>query len=420
MLINEEDMFENWRRSVQTLQIHLSKDALRPQWRSRAPFLFFAIKSALAAGVSWQIAALLLGNEGAALAPVSAIIIVQVTGWQTVRKGIERILGILIGVSLSVLVIHFVGVSIWTILLLIFGAQIVGMFVQKRGQYLATQIPISALLGLVVGTNQIGYPMLRLLGAVIGGLVGTLISLVLSSPIYITRAREAIAELTSQIATATPSLADAVAGQLGEVDSRATYTRMQALEQKVHATEQALSLGFDSARFNPWALRARSQLVDYSEVLLALNKITRQMRRLAYTVNEPFIPWRTVVHEQDWAQKQAQLLRTIGEILELTADYMLTSLTGRDVQENDDVRDANGGKKESIMATLDIAQQQLYASEELLLLPGSVDDLPVENGGHNRFSEGYRLSLRGAILTDLRRIMNELREVLTLLSPQRA
>ena len=123
---------------------HFPLDKLRHLWSSKSPFLLFAIKSALAAGFSWGVAYSLIGREAASLAVVSALIVVQVTSWQTVRKSIERILGVIIGVSLAILVTHFAGLNTWTITLMIFSAQIVSMFLQNRGQYLATQIPISA------------------------------------------------------------------------------------------------------------------------------------------------------------------------------------------------------------------------------------------------------------------------------------
>ena len=97
----------------------------------------------------------MIGREAASLAVVSALIVVQVTSWQTVRKSIERILGVIIGVSLAILVTHFAGLNTWTITLMIFIAQIVSMFLQNRGQYLATQIPISAALALLLDVHFI-------------------------------------------------------------------------------------------------------------------------------------------------------------------------------------------------------------------------------------------------------------------------
>src|SRR5581483_8833510 len=118
---------------------------------------------------------------------------------------------------------------------------------------------------------------------------------------YITRARESIAELTSQIAEATTKLADTITGGMNGNGNHAIYERMQELEQQVDATEQALSLGFDSLRLNPWARSVRSQIADYPEVLTAINRIVRQLRRIAYTVNDVPVPWRVIVHEQEWA-----------------------------------------------------------------------------------------------------------------------
>lgn len=404
-------MFENWRHGVQTLSSYVSGEKARLQWKANAPFLIFALKSALAVAFSWEIATLLLGKEAASLAPVSAVIIVQVTSWQTVRKSIERILGILIGIILAILVIHLLGISFWTVLLLIFSSQIVGMFVQKRGPYLATQIPISAVLVLIASTSEIDYPLLRLLGALIGGVIGTLISLLLSPPVYIGRVRESVADLASQISTAMVSLADAVAGSKDENGNRAIYEHMQALEQQVQAAQQTLSLGFDSLRLNPWAHGVRSQLAEYPDMLTAVNRIVRQLRRISYTITDSLVPWHSMVDGQEWAQFDAHLLRTASDTLSWIAHHLATLSTTTNAQESD----AINKQKEQIRATLDDAYEQLIAHEDALLLhTGKTRELaPMQ--GENTPGKGYRLSLRSTLLTDLRRILQEINEVLDLL-----
>src|SRR5258708_19918562 len=65
---------------------------LRGVWSSRSPLLLFAIKSALAAGLSWEIVVSLLGEGAAALAVVSAVIVVQATTCQTPPKRLHPIL----------------------------------------------------------------------------------------------------------------------------------------------------------------------------------------------------------------------------------------------------------------------------------------------------------------------------------------
>ncbi|GCF11325.1 FUSC family protein [Dictyobacter arantiisoli] len=391
------------------------KYKMQKMWRTRLPFILFALKGALASGLSWEIAFRLLGKEAAALAPVSAIIIVQITSWQTTRKSIERILGVLIGASLSILVTHFVGINFWTIVFLIVLANSIGLVVQKRGQYLATQIPISALLAIIMGTNVLGYPMLRLLGAVIGGGMGVLVSVLLSPPVYVNRARESVAELSSEIARALPGLADAVAGRLNEQESKDVYTGIRAIEQNVRATESALSLGFDDTRFNPWGKRALRTLTDYPEMLLSLNRIVRQLRRIAFTINEPTPSWQAVSQKQHWIQEYSQLILNIGTILALTADHMLTLSNSQMAGKNKDIP-INIQRAEDMLKLLEVTQRQLQESEAKMIRFSETNKMQaVYNDESENIREGYRLSIQGSIYTDLRRILNELYDVLTAL-----
>ena len=384
-----------------------SLSRVRSVWSSRSPLLLFAIKSALAAGLSWEIASSLLGDEAAALAVVSAVIVVQVTSWQTARKGIERVIGVIIGVILAVLVAHLLGLHFWTITLTIFLAQIIGMFLQNRGQYLATQIPVSAALVLVLGATAGTYPLLRLLGALVGGLIGTVMSLFLSPPVYVFRARDAIADVTTELASAIPKLADALAGRLSEAENREIYSHTRQLEQRVRATEQAYSLGIDSTRLNPWARGARRLLVDYPDVLLALDRLTRQMRRIAYTINEPDLSWSEIARTQDWPLNYAWLLEEVGNILLSAADYIRSPATtqGTDLP-----------TQKSLSTRIEHAQQQLHAWQEQLAQDAKQIESSSENAASPPLNAGYQVAVRGAILTDLRRMLDEARDVVEMTS----
>jgi uncharacterized membrane protein YccC len=334
---------------------------------------------------------------------VSAIIVVQATGWQTVRKSVERILGVIIGGSLAVLVAHLLGLNVWTITFMIFFAQIIGMLLQNRGPYLATQIPVSAALILVVGASSGNYPLLRMLGAIIGGLIGTIISLLLSPPIYVFRARDAVAELTKEMAEAMPRLIAALIGRLSQEESREVYTSIRTLEQRVSATEQAYSLGIDSTRLSPWSRHARQLLVDYPDVLLALARLVRQMRRIAYVINEPEPPWSALVQKQEWALNYASLLEEMESVLSAVALYVRSST----MPQSSDLPD-----KEVINAHMEHAQQQLHACQEQLARDAAQIKTPAKDTVP--INAGYGLTIRGTILTDLRHMLDEVREVISL------
>jgi uncharacterized membrane protein YgaE (UPF0421/DUF939 family) len=324
--------------------------------------------------------------------------VVQVTSWQTARKGIERLIGVLIGAVLAFVVAHFLGLNLWTITLIILCAHVIGMFFQRRGPYIATQIPISAALALVLGATVAEYSLLRLLGALIGGAVGTAISLILSPPIYIFKAREAVAELMTQLAAVIPRLAAALAGDAAEDDSRETYTSIRKLEQRVRATEQAYALGVESARLNPWALRARQMLVDYPDVLLALDRLVRQMRRIAFTINEAEVSWPAIARQQAWALEYARLLGELGGELAAAADVLRAPATAS-------ANERPTGESASTSAEGAQEAQQLFRAWQVQLAQEtqSPDDSVV--------SSGRAITVRGAILTDLRRMYDEVRDI---------
>lgn len=365
----------------------------------------FAVKSTLAAGLAWQIVSTLFGVEAAALAVVSAVIVVQVTSWQTVRKSIERIIGVIIGVSLAVLVAHLLGLNFWTITLIIFFAQIIGMFLQNRGQYLATQIPISAALALVLGATG-SYPLLRVFGTLVGSLIGTGISLLFSPPIYVFRTQDAVAELTTRVADAIPKLAAALTVQLSAAESSAVYTSMRELEDYVHTTEQTYSLGMDSTRLNPWARHTRRLLVDYPDMLQALDRLVRQMRRIAYTINEPEPPWSELARDQDWAHDYARLLEEMASTLRSIVVYIHSSATPQSNHLPD---------KENLRTQVEHAQQQLHSwQEQLGQAAKQFEAQTATDASPPSISNGYRIAIRGAILTDLRRMLDEVHDIVAL------
>ncbi len=387
---------------------HLSLDRLHGAWTTRSPFLLFAIKSALAAGLSWEGASLLLGAEAASLAVVSALIVVQTTSWQTVRKGVERVLGVIIGVSLAVLVAHLAGLNIVTITLMIFCSQIIGMFLQNRGQYLANQIPISAALALLLGVSGGNYPLLRILGAVVGALVGTIVSLLLSPPIYVFRTRDALAELITQLAHSMPELANALVARQGETERREVYTHMRVLERQVHVTQLALSHALESTRLNPWTRSLQRLLIDYPDVLLTLDRLVRQMRRIAYTINEPEPSWSELVHKQEWASDYARLLGEIGSILSSAAAYLRLPATSPEGHLPD---------REALRSSIEHARHQLHIWQAQL-----AQDVQQQGASHTLNAEspiiaaGVRLAVRGAILTDLRRMLDEVHDVVEMIA----
>lgn len=377
---------------------------LRDAWSSRLPSVLFAIKSALAAGAAWGLVRIWLDDEAAALAMISSVIVVQVTSWQTVRKSIERVIGVLLGVSLAIMVAHYLGLSFLTITLLVLLAQLVAMFLQDRRQYLATQIPISAALSLVLGATvggsttglAVSYPLLRLGGALAGGLIGTVISLLLSPPVYVFRARDAIATLTAQVAEGVRELAGGVGGRLSQEDVNAIYTHIRRLERRVDSARQAYSLGVDSTRLNPWAVRSRVMLETYPHLLAALDRMVRQMRRIAYTIAEPELQWPEMVAYHQWPHDYADVLGNMGSVLDSASAAVRAPAKRRPSDQADLVTDMDRVARRIESCQAQLAQEPSSASSGSAIA---------------EIASGNRRAARGSVLTDLRRMLGGVRDV---------
>jgi uncharacterized membrane protein YgaE (UPF0421/DUF939 family) len=112
-----------------------------PGWRTA--------KTTLAAVLAYQVASLLLGDQvPPLLAPLTALLVAQLTIFETVKSGLERVGSVVAGVLLAVLISHFVGLSWWSLAVTVFASLVVGQ-VLHLGEHLL-EVPISAMLVLAV------------------------------------------------------------------------------------------------------------------------------------------------------------------------------------------------------------------------------------------------------------------------------
>ncbi|GHO46802.1 FUSC family protein [Ktedonospora formicarum] len=378
------------------------------KWRKAGLLGLAALQKTLAAAVSWQVAFLLAGTEAAALAAVSAVIVLQVTGWQTIQKSIERVLGVIIGISISIGIVHYLGLQVWTIFCVVFAASIIGICIQKQGAYMATQIPISALLGLVVGVGEESYPLLRLLGALIGGVIGIAFSILLSPPTYAHKAQKTLANLLQEVAQTLPTLADTVAGSVASSRQLAIYEHMHAVERKVRASERDLALGRENLRFNPWGRSLQGIVEGQPHMLEMLEKLTRQMERIAWTVSETGNSWEEMCTFYAWAKRYAELLRIMGEMLDFVGKRVQqVSLTTSGMNYKLEIHDEN-----RVLAQLEQAQKRL-TEEEAALLKDREETSVKQQAKPESTHPSYRVVVRSSLLLDLGRMLDDLEEMIT-------
>jgi hypothetical protein len=192
------------------------------------------------------------GTARPVLAPLTALLVLQASLFQTIRSGIRKVVSVTAGVLIAVLVSAFVGFSWWLLALLIAGALVLGMVLRLGDDIL--EVPISAML-----IFASAGPHAAATGRVVDTLVGTAAGLaggLLFAPVRMQPAREAVGELAGRLA----DLLDQMAADLGSpVDpARAGdwLDRARALRGEIERVDDRLREAQESVRLNPRGLRA--------------------------------------------------------------------------------------------------------------------------------------------------------------------
>ena len=143
-------------------------------WRSVAVPV---VQTALAAGLSWFVAVHLFGHRAPLFAPVAAIISIDLTLGQRLRRAIELIVGASVGVGVSALLISAIGTGPWQVAVVVALATSVAVLLNGRA-VINVQAALSAILvaTLYVPGDTSGID--RLFDGLIGAAIGLVIDAV--------------------------------------------------------------------------------------------------------------------------------------------------------------------------------------------------------------------------------------------------
>jgi len=147
---------------------------VRAGWRAS---LLWSGRITIAATLSYVAATLLFPGTRPLLAPLTAMLVVQVTPVSLLASGLDRVLAVVSGVSLAVLFASFVPLEWWSLGLLIFVAITVGQALRLRSNLI--EVAISGMLVLGVGSFAADLAAWqRITETLVGAAVGILATLV--------------------------------------------------------------------------------------------------------------------------------------------------------------------------------------------------------------------------------------------------
>ncbi len=214
------------------------------------------LQCALAAGLAWWVAHEVVGHASPFFAPISAIACLGVSLGSRLRRSIELVAGVTVGLGVGDLLISRIGSGPWQIVFVVVFAMAAAVLLDG-GPVIATQAASSAVLvaTLLPPGGQAGYD--RMIDTLIGGLVGVgVVALVPSHPVK--RARRAAAEVLDVAAAALQQTADGLLEQDQEA-LREALGKARQTQARIDDLRADIRGGRESSRISPlyWGTRQR-------------------------------------------------------------------------------------------------------------------------------------------------------------------
>jgi hypothetical protein len=253
----------------------------RPSWaayRGRgAPPGWRTAKTTLAAVLAYELARQLLGDQVLPLlAPLTALLVAQITIVETVRSGLERVGSVVAGVLVAVLLSNVVGLTWWGLAIVIFASLVVGQLLRLGEQ--ALEVPISAMLVLAVTGATQAAAQSRVAETLIGALTGVAVNVLLGPPVYVQPAGDAIGEVADDMAGLLAAMGEELTDGWSSELAHGWVRRTHELDAPLRSAGIALARAEDSLRLNPRRRRVAEGTSSLRAGLAALEHAAIQVR----------------------------------------------------------------------------------------------------------------------------------------------
>jgi uncharacterized membrane protein YgaE (UPF0421/DUF939 family) len=280
-------------------------DGLRRLRTSALPIL----QCGIAAGGAWLVAHDLVGHAQPFFAPIAAVISLGVSLANRLRRAVELVVGVSLGVLVGDLLIAAIGNGWWQIALVVALAVAVAVFL-GGGVLLINQAGASAVLvATLVPPGQLGG-LDRCVDALIGGAVGMLVAAALpSNPLAPVR-RDARA-LLDELAAVLSGVADALRSRDADAGRRA-LERARGAQPMTDALRSDLRGGREVTAVSPFYRRRREVLTDYDELARRADYAMRNARVLARRAHASLLDDEPAVPEL--ADVLAELAAAVGRL----------------------------------------------------------------------------------------------------------
>ncbi|KUM91688.1 hypothetical protein AQI88_35910 [Streptomyces cellostaticus] len=206
------------------------------------------LRSAAAATIAYVVALRLSPEPAPLTAPLTALLVVQVTFYATLTNGIRRVNSVVAGVLVAIAFSLLVGLTWWSLALLIVASLAVGHLV-RVDEYVA-EVAISAML--VLGVTTVGFTAwARIVETLIGAVVGMACNLLLPPPVWVDEAGQSIEGLARRVRQLMLRMGEEAAGRTPWERAAERLHEARRLDHDIVQVDAALRQAEDSLRLNP-------------------------------------------------------------------------------------------------------------------------------------------------------------------------
>ncbi|MFC3963410.1 FUSC family protein [Nocardia jiangsuensis] len=219
------------------------------------------LQCSVGAALAWFIAHTVIGHPQPFFAPTAAVVSIGISFGARVRRSVELVVGVAVGIGIGDVFISRVGTGVWQIALVVAVAMALAIFLDG-GSIISIQAAGSAVLVATLLPPASGGDLSRMIDALVGGLVGVVV--VAAIPLHpVRRARNHAAEVLAVMRDALLRGAEGLLEQDPDKVSTA-LTSMRATQPQIDALRSTLEGGREISRISPlyWNSRTRLERVD--------------------------------------------------------------------------------------------------------------------------------------------------------------
>ena len=233
------------------------------------------VKSTVAAVTAYVVAIPLSDNPRPVLAPLTALLVVQLTLYDTLRRGMLRVVAVSLGVLFAAALSTWVPLTWWSLGLAVAVSLVVGRLL-RLGEDIA-EVPISAMLILAVGGAGTAVEG-RLVETVIGAAVGVVVGAAVAPPLYVRPASDAVQGVARASAEVLRTVATEVRAEYTVEQTEAWLAAARGLGRDILRADRVLGTAESSLRYNPRAIRRPHAGASLRSGLDAMERVTVSLR----------------------------------------------------------------------------------------------------------------------------------------------